>query len=179
MHGNGFKDLTGQHFGYLIVLGFSHTRKGHAHWFCRCACGKEKTIPGINLRSKKSNRTTSCGTGCAQRKHGMCNNGKVTSEYKLFHLAKHRAESMKLPFTLVLSDIKIPKICPLLGIPIVAGSKKRTENSPTLDRLIGDKGYTPNNVIVVSWRANRIKNDASLDELKKLTTNLEACLAYI
>ena len=37
-----------------------------------------------------------------------------------------------------------------------------------MDRRDNSIGYTPENVVVVSWRANRIKSDASAAELQKL-----------
>ncbi|HWH74938.1 MAG TPA: hypothetical protein VNV16_11820, partial [Methylibium sp.] len=35
------------------------------------------------------------------------------------------------------------------------------------------RGYTTDNVWVICWRANQIKNDATLDELKRLVAALE------
>jgi len=55
-----------------------------------------------------------------------------------------------------------------LGIPLKIGNGKRTDGSATLDRVLPDLGYVPGNVIVISFRANRIKNDATLDELRLL-----------
>jgi hypothetical protein len=47
-------DLTGQRFGRLTVLGYSHTTKGQAFWDCQCDCGNQKKIRGGDLRSGKS-----------------------------------------------------------------------------------------------------------------------------
>ena len=52
------KDLTGQRFGRLIVLGYDHTEKGYAYWKCRCSCNSEVVVSGNAL---KSGRTQSCG----------------------------------------------------------------------------------------------------------------------
>ena len=41
-------------------------------------------------------------------------------------------------------------------------------NSPSLDRLDNNKGYTKENISVISYKANRIKNDASFEEIEKL-----------
>ena len=40
------------------------------------------------------------------------------------------------------------------------------DNSPTIDRICNRLGYVPGNLIVVSHLANRVKNSASLDELR-------------
>jgi hypothetical protein len=85
--------------------------------------------------------------------------------------ARLRAQRLGLPFTLKESDLVVPEVCPVLGIPIVvavgeylAGGCPR-DNSPSLDRLRPEEGYTPENVRVISNRANRIKQDATSDEL--------------
>jgi hypothetical protein len=46
--------------------------------------------------------------------------------------------------------------------------KAQSDSSPTLDKIDNAKGYTKGNIIWVSSRANRIKSDATLDELEKL-----------
>lgn len=52
-------DLTGQWFGRLQVVARDGTYGStHATWLCRCSCGNEKVVIGLNLRSGKS---TSCG----------------------------------------------------------------------------------------------------------------------
>ena len=59
------------------------------------------------------------------------------------------------------------KKCPVLGIDIVWENRtKRIEASPSIERIDSSKGYEPGNVALISWRANRIKKDASLQELE-------------
>ncbi len=72
------------------------------------------------------------------------------------------------------ADLRIPERCPLLGIQIFVAGGKPTDNSPSVDRIDPDRGYVKGNVWVVSWRANRIKNDATLDELRQIVRALEA-----
>lgn len=38
------RDLTGQRFGKLIVLGFSHRAGSLGYWLTRCDCGVEKPV---------------------------------------------------------------------------------------------------------------------------------------
>ena len=53
------KDLTGQTFGKLTVLGDFGDRKDNAIlWKCKCACGAIIYVKGISL---KTGHTTSCG----------------------------------------------------------------------------------------------------------------------
>ena len=91
--------------------------------------------------------------------------------YKMLSSAKHRAKKAGRECTLTLSDILIPEFCPLLGTKITTGSRQVKSNSPTVDRKDSAKGYTPDNIWVISWRANRIKSDSTLDELKLVVKN--------
>jgi hypothetical protein len=91
--------------------------------------------------------------------------------YKMLSSAKQRAKSADRECTLVLSDVVIPACCPLLGTPIIIGSRRVKNQSPTVDRKDSTKGYTPDNVWVISWRANRIKSNSTLEELKLIVKN--------
>ena len=62
--------------------------------------------------------------------------------------------------------------CPLLDIPLNYNNTKPTAESPTLDRKIPSLGYTKHNIAIISQRANRIKNDASIEDIEKLLKNL-------
>lgn len=81
--------------------------------------------------------------------------------------AKKRAKASGLEYELNWQQIQIPDFCPVLGIPLFVG-ERQCDNSPTLDRLDNLKGYTEDNVRVISWRANTLKRDATLDELEKI-----------
>lgn len=87
---------------------------------------------------------------------------------RLYDNAKLRASRQSLPFDIDVSDIIIPEQCPVLGIPLQVGVGRPTDNSPTLDKIIPELGYVKGNVIVVSYKANRIKTDATIDELRKV-----------
>ena len=64
--------------------------------------------------------------------------------------------------------------CPLLGIELTYANCKQQrvpDNYATLDRIDSTKGYTPGNVQILSFRANTIKGDSTLEELKMITQN--------
>lgn len=88
--------------------------------------------------------------------------------------AQYRAKKLGLPFDLTLDDVVLPAMCPVLGIPIIA---KRgagwTNNSPSIDRLVPELGYVKSNIRVISMRANSIKRDATLGELRLIVAYLE------
>lgn len=92
--------------------------------------------------------------------------------YRMFENAQQRARRAKIAFTITRDDIFIPVICPLLNIPLVLGGGNiGRDNSPSLDRIDSTKGYTPDNVWVISGKANRFKNNATLEEFKTMTAN--------
>lgn len=92
--------------------------------------------------------------------------------------AKGRAQRSGVPFDLKLDDISIPSHCPALGILLHSGGGKRQKDcSPTLDRIIPGLGYVRGNVAVVSWRANRLKSDATIADLEGVLAYYRSALA--
>src|SRR5215472_4532516 len=69
---------------------------------------------------------------------------------------KARAKSKRLPFDLTLEDLVIPEVCPVLGIKLVKRKGHFADESPSIDRIIPEKGYVKGNVQIMSYRANRI-----------------------
>ena len=45
---------------------------------------------------------------------------------------------------------------------------------PTLDRIDSNKGYIKENIQVISFKANRLKNNATIDELKCIIKYMES-----
>lgn len=94
---------------------------------------------------------------------------KNRPEMFLYYSAKTRAKKKGLAFSISITDIIIPERCPILGVRIVTGGGKGWhQNSPSLDRVIPSRGYTKNNIAVISHRANRIKSDGTIEELVKI-----------
>jgi len=84
--------------------------------------------------------------------------------------AKNRAKRKNLVFNIDVSDIQIPIICPILGIPIIKNisesrAKGPSSNSPSLDRIDNSKGYIKGNVTIISHKANTMKHNATPEEL--------------
>lgn len=101
---------------------------------------------------------------------------KANVEYFLYYSAKRRARRDGVPFELDRDDIPpVPAVCPVLGIPIFQkpGGKGPCENSPTLDKIDNKRGYVPGNVAVISFRANRLKADMTINELKLILNYME------
>lgn len=85
--------------------------------------------------------------------------------------AKGRAAADNIPFTITEADFDIPEYCPIfpnLKLAFSSGRATRPDNIPTLDRLVPALGYVPGNVAVISMRANRLKSDASKQDLEAI-----------
>ena len=107
-------------------------------------------------------------------KHWAINNPLRT----LFSVLQTRSRKRGYEFNLAFEELKeleVSDICPILGIPISwdKGSGNASDNSISIDRIDPYRGYTKDNVIFVSLRANRIKNNGTLDEFKKIVVFLE------
>jgi len=166
-------NLTGKVFGkFTVVRDKGNNKHRESMWECRCLCGKIFTIVGKSLTSGNS---MGCAF-CKNVKHGLARVGKVTREFRMWNSAKQNAKVADRLFEIQLDDIVIPEFCPLLGIRLDKNAALQSDNLPSLDRINSQLGYTSDNIWVVSWRANRIKSDLDLFELKLLVENLEAKL---
>jgi hypothetical protein len=111
-----------------------------------------------------------------ERDKRRVHNNPQSTKLALLRSAKQRAKSRGLDFNIDASDIDLPDKCPLLGIPLFSsyrGESKTYDNSYSIDRIDPRKGYIKGNVWVISYKANRIKNDATLSELETLVKNLK------
>lgn len=198
-----YTDITGQTFADLTAVSHQGSDKdGNAIWLFKCICGNEK-ICSAKVVKKGDTLSCGCrrSQDCAKEKtcrhcgqpstrknrHGnlasvcqKCNN-KQTNGFKtrnpkvqLVISAKVRAKKFGIPCTITAKDIEIPEFCPVLGVKLESGNKQFHENSPSLDRIIPELGYVPGNVAVMSFRANRIKGDATMEELKTMIAWLES-----
>jgi hypothetical protein len=89
----------------------------------------------------------------------------VRPERAMFHAAKNRAKKRGLPFNIDKSDIVIPDVCPVLGIPL-ASRGALSMWSPSLDRIEPALGYVKGNVRVISHRANMLLLNSTLEEAR-------------
>ena len=91
---------------------------------------------------------------------------KQYPERRMLQAAKDRARLKGFDFDIDVSDITIPEICPILLKPMIVG----TPYAPSLDRIDSSKGYIKGNVWVISRKANVMKNDANIEDLKRFAT---------
>lgn len=172
-------DLTGRRFDRLLVLGRhgNDSKSGDRLWTCKCDCG-ETTIKRSS--TLKRGRGKSCG--CLRRELAAArfysyHEGKGwrrTRETVLLADAKRRAKDAGLPFNLDIGDVFVPAICPALGIPLSWDAGPRGDGLPSIDRIKPDLGYIKGNVAIISYRANRLKNNATLAEIEGIVRYMKA-----
>ena len=141
------------------------------------------------LRTQKKQHRTANAEKIRKRKQelhaaNVDKDPKGTWLRKIFVRAKARAKKRGLPYDDKCPDLELPDVCPVLGIALVypnAFKNKRSPNSPSLDRLENPLGYVALNLRVISFRANALKNDASIEELEavirymKMSTEEQQC----
>ena len=99
---------------------------------------------------------------------------EANKEKYMLHTVRKRAKKNNIPFNLTEDYLKSiypsDMICPVLGFEMSVGVDENgwTDTSPSLDRIIPEKGYVQGNVVVVSMRANSIKTNATPEEIRKV-----------
>ena len=108
-----------------------------------------------------------------------------TMTVSLISGARCRARDKNVPFDIDLEYVRsmvgenaeLASHCPVFNIPLDwsrlrNNGGKPVPNSPSIDRIVPERGYVKGNIKIISFRANQIKSDASHEELKLVTSYL-------
>ena len=131
-------------------------------------CGETKD--DTEFYREKGRRKSEC-KACNNKRNTLANRKDPRS--RMVATAKWRAKKYGIPFNLSKHDFVIPEVCPLLGIPINKVGSKRTDNSPSLDKIDPERGYTKGNVWVISDKANRMKQNMTVETLRHFADTIE------
>ncbi len=146
----------------------------------RCQEEKDESLFTIDRTIKSGIKATcrKCSCYLVKQRYRLKNMDKVRNltqkrrnkdpRIMMIARAKQRAREKNLPFDLAICDIAIPEFCPILGIKLECGTRKFYDNAPSLDRIKPELGYVRGNVNVISSRANKLRNNGTLDELKRI-----------
>lgn len=151
----------------LPVVMFWAQKRKKSGLFAECKdCGRRRNRKWIDSNRGRYRQLNLLATNRKRRRHPL---------RQMLANAKSRAKRAGIEFSLVETDIVVPTHCPILGIELIwnygrgrGKSQNVRDRAPSLDRVDNSKGYTPDNIVVTSYRANRIKSDASLDELTRI-----------
>ena len=94
-------------------------------------------------------------------------------ERYLYNTVKNRAKKSNLEFDLDITDIVIPTHCKYLGIELkLTLDPGHKDEHPSVDRIDNTKGYTKDNIQIISFKANRMKTNSSITELLDFAKNI-------
>lgn len=144
------------------------TKKEGGNWF---KSNKENYINKCNKCFQLKNRELKK----KQRKEKQVGDARHLNDMR--QSAKERAKKHNVPCNLRVKDLReiMTDKCPILGIKFELNKqgqdwgkgkgKNNWQNSPSLDRIVPEKGYVKDNVIIVSLMANSIKNQATPEQI--------------
>ncbi len=86
----------------------------------------------------------------------------------LYNRLKSSAAKRGIEFNLSLvelNELSFPITCPILGIPLAYNRGEAQDNSYSIDRIDSSMGYCIDNIEVISLRANKLKSNATHEEI--------------
>lgn len=104
---------------------------------------------------------------------------KDNPERVLWLNARSRARKRGWEFNIDLEDVKIPQFCPVLGIKLSLEEGVRGDNNhrgPSIDRIDSTKGYIKGNIKIISWRANSLKKNGTIEEFERVLQYMKVSL---
>jgi hypothetical protein len=154
---------------YRQIAGLLYDKISHQR--VQQICNKHKVYP-MEIRNKEAKQalgekmTQRWGDKWADKEWRTSNLYKAMREK--FRTKRRASEYTKHGWELEFNDIVWPAVCPVFGTPLDYFTSKVSEDSVSFDRIDGEKGYVKGNVAIMSWRANRIKNNGTAQEHQQL-----------
>lgn len=130
-------------------------------------CHEEKSLSLFGVYNKSKDKHKEVCKAC-RTKEAYTYFLYKDKQRHLLETTRARAKKLGLSFDLEYEDLAPPSLCPVFGTPLVRvqphtnGSKRF---SMSIDRIDSTKGYTKDNIQIISFLANVMKHDASKEEL--------------
>ena len=147
-------------------------------WECVCDCGGTTRVTSARLNSGNK-KTCGCAKSKAYNKKGK----QIPSDHHWFTKASRIMSNAKrcgVPFGFASAgefvsylDEIAPSKCPVFNKKLFAGEGKHHDMSPSVDKIIPSRGYVRGNIQVISYLANRMKNNATPTQLKQFSQWIE------
>jgi hypothetical protein len=91
---------------------------------------------------------------------------------------RRRSEEQNLPFDIdgvyLFSIWPTDNLCPVLKTELLCGQEKNCGPGPSVDKVRPELGYVKGNVRIISYRANRLKCDSTVQELLSVIDYMKA-----
>lgn len=84
---------------------------------------------------------------------------------------RYECKKKDITFNLTVEDLIVPEYCPYLNIPLEMTGSTR-DNLISIDRIDPTKGYTKDNIQIISMKANTMKSNATTEELICFAKNI-------
>lgn len=129
-------------------------------------------------RNVANNRCTQCVFKSKPKSETWAYKSLENRKTDILHRVKSQAKMKGIEFNLKVEDLVWNEFCPIFGTKLeyfAVGGRKY--NSVSLDRVDPSKGYIPNNVEIISVRANSVKSDMGIKEIRSLLKYMEDHLA--
>lgn len=179
---NYIEDFTGKRFGKILVLerDFEKEKYDKAKniyfgtcWKCSCDCGNFITLRASSFtRNDRRNTIRTCG-----RRHSEQGNQEIAGHY--IKRLESNAKRREIEFNIDVDDIwnqflKQERCCALTGWPLrfEKDTRKRTDQTASVDRIDSDKVYIPENIQIVHKDINFIKSDYSQEEFLYIVNSI-------
>jgi hypothetical protein len=176
------KDISGQRFNRLFVLGRAENRGKKVYWTCQCDCGKTVETVHYSLR-----RGTSGSCGCLQRevaaRNGHARADKETPKRSLYAKYKQNAQRKNLVF-----ELTFELFCWLTTLPCCYCGGDSSSREPHavypliytgIDRWNNDLGYTEDNSVpcckVCNFLKVKLSGEDFIAQCKKIATYRGSC----
>lgn len=165
---NTYIDLTGRTIGKLTVLERGPSTGHGTRWLCLCDCGNKTIVAGNELRregarvARPSTRSCGCLARTPRLPPGIVARNSLLKKYQ------REAARRGLCWELSVEDFGrlTSQDCIYCGTP--PGSIRVYSTRPYvyngIDRVVNDRGYTPDNTVPCCKICNRAKSDLPYDE---------------
>lgn len=135
---------------------------------CIRQVAKKHNLQGQGAKKRRDTRSNQL-TNKLKEIYGQFYEDGVVNKNDFYEICKFKFRTKKnqvktWDWTIKFSDIVWNTTCPILGIPLNYYAEGRQEDSPSFDRINSNVGYVQGNVQIISWRANRIKNNGTSKE---------------
>jgi hypothetical protein len=126
-------------------------------------CKEELPLSSFTKHSKNKDGLQGSCRECNKRSSKEWNANNKDS--LILKRLKERSLQKGLDFDLTVTDINVPLKCPVFGFNLQRNHKVPLFNSPSVDRIDPTKGYTKDNVQIISQLANAMKQNATPKQL--------------